>query len=169
MWQQLPCTLSFWFLHPVQTMWQLDSKIHGSFCSYMGGNFLSTTPIHNQNILRDSKFFVPLLFFYVNSASHFFTFKCRSCSPCSRSLHHTTHTTSVVTTMRSVLTWRTNVLRCLIQSVRKLMQTLLRMPNSSSRTSKRLGTVTTNIQRSRSGISRLSMWRLWSKGTRNFF
>ena len=109
------------------------------------------------------------MFFYVNSASHFFTFKCRSCSPCSRSLHHMTHTTSVVTTMQSVLTWRTNVLRCLIQSVRKLMQILLRMPNSSLTTSKRHGTVTTNIQRSRSGISRLSMWRLRSKGTRNFF
>src|SRR3954463_12462677 len=41
--------------------------------------------------------------------------------------------------------------------------------NSSLRTSKRYGTVTMNTQRSRSGISRLSMWRLRSKGTRNLF
>ena len=168
MWQQLPCTLSFWFLHPVQTMWQLDSKIHGTFCSYMDGNFLWTTPIITKTfyvILH----FCPLMFFMWTLLLIFFSFTCKSCSPCSRSLHHMTHTISVVTTTRSALTWRTNVLRCLIQCVQKLMQTLLRMLNSSSTTSKRHGTVTTNIQRSRSGISRLSMWRLWSKGTRNFF
>ena len=40
----------------------------------MDGNFPSTTPTHNQNILCDSNFFVPLLFYYVNSASHFLHF-----------------------------------------------------------------------------------------------
>ena len=76
-----------------------------------------------------------------------------------------THTTSVITTTRSALTWRTNVLRCLIQCVRQLMQTLLRMLNTSSTTSKRHGTVTMKTQRSRSDIFQLSTWRLRSKET----
>ena len=110
----------------------------------------------------------PFSVLHVNSPSYFLHFTCSSCSPCSRSLHHMTHTTSVVTTTWSALTWITNVLRCLIQCVRQLMQTLLRMLNSSSTTSKRHGTVTTKTQRSRSDIFQLSTWRLRSKGTRNF-
>ena len=77
--------------------------------------------------------------------------------------------TSVVTTTRFALTWRTNVLRCLIQCVQKLMQTLLRMLNTSSTTSKRHGTITMKTQRSRSVIFQSIMSRLRSKETGNYY
>ena len=36
------------FCIPMQTMWQLDSKYMAHFVHTMDGNFLSTTPTHNQ-------------------------------------------------------------------------------------------------------------------------
>ena len=174
LWQMFSCGNSchahwlFDFCIPCKLCGNFIVKYTANFVHTWTTTFLSTTPTHNQAFYVILIFFVPLMFFMWTLLLISFTFKCRSCSPCSRSLHHMTNMTSVVTIMRSILTWRTNALRCLIQCVRQLMQTLLRMLNSSSTTSKRHGTVTTNTQRSRSDISRLSTWQLRSKGTRNF-
>ena len=77
--------------------------------------------------------------------------------------------TSVVITMPSALTWRTNIPRCSIQSVEEMMKTLILMLNSLSTTWRRPGSVITKTQRSRSIISQLSMSRLRSKKTGNHY
>ena len=57
MWQQLPCTLTSWFfVSPCKLCGNLIVKYMAHFVHTMDGNFLSTTPTHNQT------FYVILIF-----------------------------------------------------------------------------------------------------------
>ena len=57
MWQQLPCTLTSWFFVSPCKLWgNLIIKYMAHFVHTMDGNFLSTTPTHNQT------FYVILIF-----------------------------------------------------------------------------------------------------------